>query len=359
MPAPGAESTPKIAISADWLNGSLSFLDADVLLAVGGRYEAALLERLDLSPYGQAPLSLDLTDDGRLAVVLLSRGVMSFVGARLGVETDQLPQTGAAVLILDVEARQVVAQFPTAELPIMTVIDSRNQRAYVSFLGGPGPGSETAANGTIAVYDLVTLTEIERVELVPFIEGLAINDAGTRGAVIGAVNGLYLFDPADVTGTLSRTPLRLADDSSGVTFVAGTDRVVVANSRNPSNYTVIDASDLGAPVILDQGAGLDAVPFMVAAVPGREEVVLPLAGSGFLQLLHLDVSRAPAQILHDIMVPDINTFPQAVTVDPTGQYAFVGAAASKQLVIFDLLSGQVQRRSWLGELGPTALVVVP
>jgi hypothetical protein len=349
----------KLAISADWLNGSLSFLDADVLLAAQGSYEAALLQQLDLSAYGQAPLSLDVTDDGRLAVVLLSRGVMSFVGARLGVEADQLPQTGATVLILDVEARRVLADFPTSGLPIMATIDSRNRRAYVSFLGGPGPGSETAANGAIAVYDLAALTEIERAELVPFVEGLAINDAGTRGAAIGAVNGLYLFDPADLTGTLSQTPLRLADDSSGVTFVAGTNRLVVANSTNPSNYTVIDATDLNAPVILEQGVGLDAVPFMVSAVPGREEVVLPLAGTDFLQLLHLDVSQTPTRVLHDIMVPGINTFPQAVTVDATGQYAFVGAAASKQLVIFDLLNGRVQRRSWLNELGPGALLIVP
>ena len=238
-------------------------------------------------------------------------------------------------------------------------IDSRSQRAFVSFLGGPGPGAQTSANGSIGVYDLTALEEIERVELVPFVEGLAVNDAGTRGAAIGASTGLYLFDPANLATSLSETPLRLADDSSGVTFVAGTDRLVVANSRNPSNYTLIDASDLNAPVILDEGEPLDAVPFMVAAVPHREEVVMPLSGNNVLRLLHLDVSQTPARLLHDIDVPDIRTFPQAVTVDPTGRYAFVGAAASKELVVFDLATGQVQRSSWLDQLGPTALVVVP
>ena len=112
-------------------------------------------------------------------------------------------------------------------------------------------------------------------------------------------------------------------------------------------------------LILDEGAPLDAVPFMVAAVPTRQEVVLPIAGSNTLRLLHLDVSDTPARLLHDIDVPDINTFPQAVTVDPTGQYAFVGAAASRELVVFDLLDGRVQRTRWLDQLGPTALIVVP
>ena len=263
------------------------------------------------------------------------------------------------MLILDVETRQVVAHFPTEELPIMAAIDSESRRAFVSFLGGPGPGSPTPANGSISVYDLESLEEVEHVELVPFVEGLAINDAGTRGAAIGASTGLYLFDPTDVATSLGRTPLKLADDSSGVAFISGTDRLVVANSRNPSNYVVVDASDLDAPVVLDAGEPLDAVPFMVAAVPGREEVVLPITTNDSLRLLHLDVSQTPARILHDIDVPDVRTFPQAVTVGPNGRYVFVGAAASKELLIFDLVDGGVQRSSWLDELGPTALAVVP
>ena len=87
--AEAPDPAARLAISADWLNDSLSFLDADALVAPGGNLDSALIEHIDLAPYGQAPLSLDLTDDGTLAVVLLSRGVMSFVGARLGIETDQ------------------------------------------------------------------------------------------------------------------------------------------------------------------------------------------------------------------------------------------------------------------------------
>jgi hypothetical protein len=78
-----------------------------------------------------------------------------------------------------------------------------------------------------------------------------------------------------------------------------------------------------------------------------------------MRLLHLDVSQTPARTLHDIDVPDVQTFPQAVTVDPDGRFAFVGAAAAKELLIFDLVTGAVQRVSWLHELGPTALAVVP
>ena len=359
-PAPASVQTAEpvsdraVAITADWLNGSLSIVDLDHLMAPGSSLEASLMDRLDLAEQGeQGPLTVSITPDGGQAVVLLSQGVMAFVGGRLGIDVDALPATGAAVVIVDLETWQVVAEFPTDDVPIMAAIDARRRRVFVSLFGGRD------VNGSIAVYDLGSLAEVEQVEVAPFVEGLALNDAGTRGAVIGAVDGLYLFDPADLSGTLSQAPLKLADDSSGVAFIAGTDRLVVANSRNPSNYVVIDASDLDAPVVIDEGDAADAVPFMVAAVPSRQEVVMPLAGDGSMRLLHLDVSQTPARTLHDIEVPDVQTFPQAVTVDPDGRFAFVGAAASRELLIFDLVTGAVQRVSWLDELGPTALAVVP
>ena len=353
-PEEPAPALPTVAVSADWLNDSVTFLDADQLVAAGGTREAALTERVMLAAPGEhGPLTVATTADGRRAVVLLSPGVMAFVGGRFGIDAESLPDTGAAVVVLDLESRRVAAEFPVDGLPIMTAIDDGRGRAFVSVLGGRG------VNGSIAVYDLNALEAIEQVELVPFIEGLAINDAGTRGAAIGAANGLYLFDPADLSGSLSQTPLRLADDSSGVTFISGTDRLVVANSRNPSNYVVIDASDMDAPEVVDEGEALDGVPFMVAAVPNREQVVLPLSRNASLRLLHLDVSQTPARVLHDIEVPDVLTFPEAVTVSPDGRYAFVGAEVSKELLIFDLVDGGVQRLPWLDEMGPTALTVVP
>ena len=351
-PAPVESPATSVAISADWQNGSLSFLDADALLAPGGTFEDALIERMPLAAPGeQGPLNIVTTADGTLAIVLRSNGVMAFVGARIGIDGDALPTAGSGVVIVDVETRQVVADFPTADLPIMAALDRPRNRVFVSLFGGTG------TNGSIAVYDLDALELVEQVEVAPAVEGLAINDAGTRGAVIGAGSGLYLFDPADVAGTLSQTPLKLSDDSSGVTFVSGTERAVVANSVNPSNFAVVDASDLDAPVVIDEGDVLDAVPYMIGAVPNREEVVMPVAGDGSLRLFHLDVSQTPARTLHEIEVDDVRTFPQAVTVDPAGRYAFIGAAGSKELLIFDLRDGGVQRRPWLGEAGPTALAV--
>ena len=332
----------------------MSFLDLDALVAPDGNRESALVERVQLTPVGhQGPLTMAITADGARAVVLLSQGVLAFVGGRLGVDTDTLPSTGSGVVILDLETRRVLAEFPTTELPIMVAIDDRLDRAFVSLFGGAD------ANGSVAVYDLTALEEVEQVEVAPFVEGLAVNDAGTRGAVIGATTGLYLFDPADVSGSLSDTPLRLADDSSGVAFIAGTERVVVANSRNPSNYVVVDASDLDVPTVIDEGPGLDATPFMVTAVPNRQEVVLPLSRNDSLRVLHLDMSDVPARVLHDIEVADVLSFPEAVTVSPDGRYAFVGAEVSKELLILDLVDGTVQRRTWLNELGPTAVAVVP
>ncbi|MEE2638831.1 MAG: hypothetical protein VYE68_16535 [Acidobacteriota bacterium] len=343
-----------VAVSADWFNDSVSFLDADTLVATDGTRDSALVETINLSPSGRLPLVLDATEDGRHAVVLLSPGVIAFVGDRVGIASEDVPEGGNAIVLLDLTTRQPVATVPTDDIPIMVAIDDPRQQVFVSFFGGAPP-----AMGSIGVYDLNSLREITRIEVAPFVEGLALNDAGTRGAVIGATAGLHLFDPDDPANTLSSTPLRLADDSSGVAFVAGTDRVVVANSVNPSNYVVVDATDLDNPAVVDEGAELDGVPYMVAAVPTRPEVVMPVTADRGIRLLHLDLSATPGRVLHDVQVDDIVTFPQAITVDPTGRYAFVGAAASRELIIFDLETGAVHRRTWLNELGPTSLAVAP
>lgn len=349
----------RLAISADWLNGSISLLDFDRLVSAGGTREDAIIEQIDLRAYGAAPLSVDFTPDGRLAVILLSGGVMPYLAGRLGIDASDLPTTGNAILVFDVEKREIVAGFPTADVPIMSAIDPRGKRAYASLLGRPSGDPPTQGPGSVAVYDLQALEEIERVDVAAFVEGLALNDSGTRGAVIAAGRGLYLFDPADLARSLSRTPLKLADDSSGVAFVSGTDHLVVANSTNPANHVVVDASDIENPKILTEGEVLDGVPFMVGAVPNRQEVVLPVSSFEALRLLHLDVSESPSRILNNIEVPDVRTFPQSIHVDPSGRYAFVGAAVSKQLLIFDLAEGQVSRLSWLDQMGPTALAVQP
>ncbi len=93
-------TTPPVALSADWLNGSVTWLDLDQLVAPNGTLEKVLIDRLDLSPEGQqGPLYIVSTADGRRAVVLLSPGGMAFVGGRLGVDIDSLPSSEAAVVI--------------------------------------------------------------------------------------------------------------------------------------------------------------------------------------------------------------------------------------------------------------------
>ena len=75
-PSPPPAPPPTVAISADWLNGSVTFLDADRLVAAGGTLEAALIERVVLGLPGQhGPLNVATTADGRLAIVLLSQSL--------------------------------------------------------------------------------------------------------------------------------------------------------------------------------------------------------------------------------------------------------------------------------------------
>ncbi|HCE02777.1 MAG TPA: hypothetical protein DEQ98_06000, partial [Acidobacteria bacterium] len=124
---PSDETAPTtLAISADLFNGSVSFLDLDALVASDGTRDDALVERVQLAPPDQqGPLTVAVTADGARAVVLLSQGVLAFVGGRFAVDTDALPSTGSGVVILDLDTRHVLAEFPTEDLPIMVAIDDR------------------------------------------------------------------------------------------------------------------------------------------------------------------------------------------------------------------------------------------
>ncbi len=134
-PAPVELPAASVAISADWQNGSLSFLDADALLAPGGTFEDALIERMPLAAPGeQGPLTVVTTGDGTRAIVLRSNGVMAFVGARIGIDAGNSPSSRLASLAPH-RSRCDAALSPRAASPrAVTAGHSPVQRARVIVL---------------------------------------------------------------------------------------------------------------------------------------------------------------------------------------------------------------------------------
>lgn len=347
-----AQPEGRLALSADWLNGSVSIVDFDLLLEDDATREEAVVARVDLGEYAPVgPYSITFTPDGTLAVLLLSEGAGPLLAGLVGIDSSSIPTGQGAVVIFDVATREVIADFPAPFAPLWTAIDAAGERAYVTSLGDGGVG-------TLSVFDLEGLTKLEEVDVAAYTEGIALSRDGSLGVVIGAAEGLRTFDPVDVAGTLS-APLQLAADSSGVAFVGQQARVVVANSRDPGNYMVLDVSDPDLPAVVEDAPTTGGIPFAIVAVPGTDEVVMSAFNAGGVKLHHLDVGGDTSELLAEIDIPDARTFSHTVNVDPTGRYGLLGNEGDREVMVVDLQDGSVRRIGWLEQPGPTALVVQP
>jgi len=349
----GAAQPPgRLALSADWLNGSISLLDFDALLEDGATREQALIERVDLGDYAAAgPYSITLTPDGSRAVILLSEGAGATLAPLVGIDASTIPVGEGAVVIFDIASRDVLADFPSAAAPFQAVIDPEGERAYVTSLGNDD-------DGTLSVFDLQALTKLEEIAVASFTEGVALSPDGNRGVVIGATSGLQFFDPLDVEASLS-APLQIAVDSSSAVYLPGGERLVVANSRDPASYALLDVSLPGEATVLVDAQPPGGFPFAIAGVGDSSEVVLPIYNLGALKLLHVDASNDALDVLSEVDVPDAQTFPHTANVDPDGRFVLLGNEGDREVMIIDLTDQSVRRIAWLPEPGPTALVVQP
>jgi len=114
----------RLVVTADWLGRSLSLLDYDALVAGATTRDEMLVGTIDLSAWAPGPLELEITPDGRLAVVSISPGFFDgFVGNAIGAGD---PESDGTLLVVDLEAREVVAELvgdsqPEADAPVKTM----------------------------------------------------------------------------------------------------------------------------------------------------------------------------------------------------------------------------------------------
>jgi hypothetical protein len=123
-PAPDGSvpGRPRMAITADFLNKTLSFIDLDALREGGTRADA-LIGELDLSMYAPGPMSLNVTPDGKTALVSISGG---FLGAFITV-----PAGPGTLLFVDVETRKVTGELDVGDSPMGIVFSPDSKRAFV------------------------------------------------------------------------------------------------------------------------------------------------------------------------------------------------------------------------------------
>lgn len=340
----------RLLVTADWRNKSLSLLDYQALVGGAETREAMLVGEVDLSAWEPGPLQVEVTPDGRTAVVSVSPGFFDgIVGSSLGVGEVSL---GGTLLVVDLEAREVLAELATAHVPMGIAIDPEGRRAYTANYGHSGaPGS------TLSVIDLQALAVVEDIEIGAGPEQVSLNADGSLGIVNLAGDGtVVVFETADPAGTLSM-PVPTAADPSDVDFIDGTQLAVVANSLGDSVYTVLDVSDPAMPIVVVDSMPPGGIPYGITRIPGTSEFVMTVAHDE-IRFVRADAS-APEDFTWLHTVTGVASFPLGVVVAPEDDLAIAAAPGANVLVVLQLDGSSSRTIPWLPAIGPTYAALQP
>ncbi len=343
---------PRLAITADWLAGTLSLLDLAALADGATTRDEMLVDTIDLSAYAPGPLQVEITPDGATAVVTISPGFFDgLVGNLIGVGDIEL--TGQ-LLLVDIATRSVTAELSPAHVPMGIAITPDGSTAFTANYGA-GPDAGT----TMTVVDLGAGTVTEDIEVGGRPEQVSLSVDGALGIVNLASDGtIRTFATDDPAGSLS-PPLAVSDDPSDVDFIEGTDYAIVANSLGPPNYTIVDVSDPTAPTVIENGAEPGGVPYGATAIPGTSDALVTTRDLSEVSLLRVAAGRMPSSVTWQVTLPDTVAFPLGVAVEPTLGIAVSGAPGADVLVVVGLDGEGLRTIDWLDEIGPTYVALQP
>jgi YVTN family beta-propeller protein len=339
-------------VTADWLNQSLTVLDYEKLTDGESNAEASIVDTIDLSDWEPGPIEVELTPDGRTAVV--SVGPAFFDGLPGLVGDPNIPG-GGTLLIVDLESGEA-DEVQTEDVPLGIAISPDGSTAYTA-----NYGTEGARGDTLSIIDIASRSVIAEVNVGSGPEQVALSPDGSLGILnVVSGDGVRIFQTSDVAGTMTEV-LETGDDPSGVCFLGSNDRAVVANTF-AFNVTVIDTSDPTSPSVLLSAAVGTGIPYGVTYVPSLDQILAPTnpTGPGMpTNLVTIQVIDDNLQVFLPRGLAGEN-FPLTAAVDSAGRFAFVAHIVDHRLSIVDLLdSGGVRSIEWLSEPGPSYVAVQP
>jgi len=306
-----AEALPSpLVITADWLDGKLSFASLSGLLG-SDDHAQAVVSTLDLSKYVPGPLALELTPDKKKVLVATSAGFFAIGGAGgLLINEPNIPAGAGKFLMVDIDKQEVEHELATGEQPTGIAVTPDGKRAFVAHFG----------SGNMAVVDLESFQIVSNIDIGIYAEEIALDDTGTVGVVGYSDDGsVRTFGVADPEHTLSEQ-VKLEGDSAGIAFFPGTKIAFVVEAPNPlaiiggsvsSGYTTLDVTDPLSPKVLEnvrQPAIIGAYPAMAA--PNRGSVIVPAAKDGVFGVREYTLEDNKAKLVQDI---------------PAGSAMFLGA----------------------------------
>lgn len=344
-----SSSSPRLVVTADWLNQSLTLLDYDKLIDGESDGPSAVVDTIDLSDWEPGPIEVEVTADAKTAVVSVGPAFFDSGVTNTLVGSPEVPP-GGTLLVVDLESG-TATEVVVAHVPLGIAISPDGTRAYTA-----NYGTTDEAGNTLSIIDIPGRQLIQEFTVGGRPEQVALSADGTLGVfnLAGGSGGIRVFETADVEGTMS--PLvPTGNDPSDVTFLDGNTRVVVANSFS-ADVTLVDTTDPSAPVVIDNFSMGGGAPYGVTYMPTRDQILAP-TGTG-TNLVTFDVDGDVLTPSAPAMLPG-GPFPLTAAVDATDSFAFVAHVQDKMLSIIDVETGAIRAVTWLDGPGPTYAAVVP
>ena len=339
---------PRRAVSADFLNQTLSVVDLDKLKE-GAKRSDALIGKVDLSKYSPGPLAVAVTPDGKTAMVSISGGWLRLLAS-------DIPAGDGTLVFVDLDTLQIKGELNTGRNPMGIAITHDGKHAYV------GQMSDTY----MAYVDI----EKKSYERVPtgnsWNEELAIDDTGELGVLTtGTAGNALSFSAADGGKTRGQTN-GLSGDAGGVAFFPGSKSVFVVQAPtqltgNLGGYNVIDVSVPGSPKVTDENRVRNdtRIAYPVTSVKGRKSVVYPSTDMGKLNLLEMGLEDGKAKLMQTIVVGDASTLAYGLCATDDGT-VLVANIKEHYVGVVDLNTGKAFTVPWeVDKTGPNDIKLIP
>ncbi|HKU39896.1 MAG TPA: hypothetical protein VJR89_17170 [Polyangiales bacterium] len=346
--APTEPAKPRRAVSADFLEQTLSIVDVDKLKE-GGKRSDALIGKVDLSMFLPGPLAVAVTPDGKTAVVSISGGWLGLVGA-------MVPAGDGTLVFVDLEKRTVIGDLNTGRNPMGIAITKDGKHAFV------GQMSDTY----MAYVDIEKRT-YERISTGnSWNEELAIDDTGMVGALTTGIAGdAMTFSIASPSMTKGQTR-GLTGDAGGVAFFPGTLFAFVvqaptALTQNTGGYNVIDASNPAAPKMTDNVRVTNdmRIAYPVTSVPNRKSVVYPSTEGGKLNLIEMALENGKAKQVQKLEAGAASTLAYGLSSSAEG-LVLAACGTDHNVYVADLATGKAFTVPWeTTKTGPIDIKYIP
>ncbi|MEY4510420.1 MAG: hypothetical protein RLZZ450_2542 [Pseudomonadota bacterium] len=335
---------PQLAVSADFLNQTLTVFNVDKMVEGASRKDV-MVGQVDLSKYSPGPVALNITPDGKTALVSISGSFLSYFV--------DVPPGDGILLFVDLEKLEVVGELNTGKSPMGIVITPDGKKAFVGQL----------SENYFSYVDIEKRTFTKLNTGAQWNEELAIDDTGTVGILTyGTAGNAKTFSIADPTK--SGQTRGLTGDAGGTAFFPGTKTAFLVQAPtlltgNVGGHNVIDVTDPLKPVASDDVRVTAPSQYPCTAVHSRKTVVYPSYENKKAYLTEMRLEGNVATKAQQIEVGAAGNMPYGVSSTPDNR-VLVAVPGDHYIGVVDLETKKAFTVPWeVTKSGPNDIKMIP